>query len=195
MPFMTEELWSLTAPGEKPRDGLICHAQWPELEFEDEAAADEINWLIDLVSGIRSARSEMNVPPSAKAPLVVVGANTLTEGRLERHEAAVQRLARVEAVSFEHTAPKGAAQVIVREATACLPLGSLIDLAAETARLQKALGKVDADIAKIAGKLANEKFVANAKPEVVEAEREKITDLESQKASLETALKRIAEAG
>jgi valyl-tRNA synthetase len=69
MPFMTEELWAHLA-GESA--GLACHAEWPEPSFTDEAAS-EINWLIDLVSGLRSVRAEMNVPPSAKAPLVVVG--------------------------------------------------------------------------------------------------------------------------
>jgi len=195
MPFMTEELWAVTAPEGAPRNQLLCHAEWPTPDFEDDAAADEINWLIDLVSGIRSARSEMNVPPGATAPLVVVGAHSLTVGRLERHEAAVQRLARVEAISFADHAPKGAAQIVVREATVCLPLGSLIDLVAEKARLEKTLAKVEADIAKISSKLSNEKFVENAKPEVVEAEREKLAELEGQKASLLVALSRIAEAG
>ena len=195
MPFMTEELWAVTAPEGAPRNQLLCHAEWPTPDFEDDAAADEINWLIDLVSGIRSARSEMNVPPAATAPLVVVGAHSLTEGRLERHEAAVQRLARVEAISFADHAPKGSAQIVVREATVCLPLGSLIDLAAEKARLEKTLAKVEADIAKISSKLSNEKFVENAKPEVVEAEREKLAELEGQKASFLVALSRIAEAG
>ncbi|MCD2175278.1 valine--tRNA ligase [Rhizobium sp. C4] len=195
MPFMTEELWAVTAPEGAPRNQLLCHAEWPTPDFEDDAAADEINWLIDLVSGIRSARSEMNVPPAATAPLVVVGAHSLTEGRFDRHEAAVQRLARVEAISFADHAPKGSAQIVVREATVCLPLGSLIDLAAEKARLEKTLAKVEADIAKIWSKLSNEKFVENAKPEVVEAEREKLAELESQKASLLVALSRIAEAG
>ena len=195
MPFMTEELWARTAEEGTTRAALLCHTSWPTPTFADDAAADEINWLIDLVSGIRSVRSEMNVPPAATAPLVVVGANSLTEGRLERHQAAIQRLARVEAISRAGQAPKGSAQVVVREATACLPLGNLIDLAAEKARLDKALAKVDGDIGKIAGKLSNEKFVENAKPEVVEAEREKLAELETQKASLVTALKRVSEAG
>ncbi len=195
MPFMTEELWAVTAPEGAPREQLLCHAEWPTPDFEDDAAADEINWLIDLVSGIRSARSEMNVPPAATAPLVVVGAHSLTAGRLERHDAAVQRLARVEAISFADHAPKGSAQIVVREATVCLPLGSLIDLVAEKGRLEKTLAKIEADIAKISSKLSNEKFVENAKPEVVEAEREKLAELEGQKASLLVALSRIAEAG
>src|SRR5690606_7338753 len=96
MPFMTEELWRQTAE----RDTLLCHAAWPTPDFEDEEAAAEINWLIELVTGIRSVRSEMNVPPAATAPLVLVGANALTRERAGRHAPAIRRLARVTEVGF-----------------------------------------------------------------------------------------------
>ncbi|MBY4589348.1 MULTISPECIES: valine--tRNA ligase [Rhizobium] len=195
MPFMTEELWAHTAGEGKERDTLVCHAEWPSPSYADNGAADEINWLIDLVSGIRSVRAEMNVPPSATAPLVVVKANNLTRERLFRHDAAIKRLARVEAISLADDAPKGAAQIVVDEATICLPLGNLIDLSAEKARLEKAIGKMEGEISRIDGKLSNEKFVANANPEVVEAERERLEELKGQIASLKTALSRVSEAG
>ncbi|TCU35229.1 valine--tRNA ligase [Rhizobium azibense] len=194
MPFMTEELWAHTAGEGVERDTLICHAEWPAPSYADNAAADEINWLIDLVSGIRSVRAEMNVPPSATAPLVVVKANNLTRERLARHEAAIKRLARVEAISLADSAPKGAAQIVVSEATVCLPLGTLIDLSVERARLEKAINKTEGEIARINGKLSNEKFVANANPDVVEAERERLAEFQSQIASLKVALSRVSEA-
>ncbi|GLR61857.1 valine--tRNA ligase [Rhizobium indigoferae] len=195
MPFMTEELWAHTAGEGKERDTLVCHAEWPAPSYADDGAADEINWLIDLVSGIRSVRAEMNVPPSATAPLVVVKANNLTRERLFRHDAAIKRLARVEAISLADDAPKGAAQIVVAEATICLPLGKLIDLSAEKARLEKAIAKMEGEISRIDGKLSNQKFVANANPEVVEAERDRLEELKGQIASLRTALSRVSEAG
>ncbi|RAL98622.1 valine--tRNA ligase [Agrobacterium sp. MS2] len=195
MPFMTEELWAHTAGEGKERDDLLCLTDWPEPEFRDDAAAAEINWLIDLVSGVRSTRAEMNVPPGATASLVVVGANTSTEARLDRHAAAIRRLARADEIRAADVAPKGSAQIIVGEATICLPLGNLVDLAAEKARLEKAIGKVDAEMERIDKKLSNEKFVANADPEVVAAERERKAELEIQLASLRTALTRVSEAG
>ena len=76
---MTEELWAHTAGEGEQRTTLLCHAAWPAPDFEDDEAAAEINWLIDLVSGIRSVRSEMNVPPAAIAPLVVLGADATTQ--------------------------------------------------------------------------------------------------------------------
>ncbi|WP_337266834.1 valine--tRNA ligase [Oryzifoliimicrobium ureilyticus] len=195
MPFMTEELWAHTAGEGKQRDSLLCHAGWPVPSYADDAAADEINWLIELVSGIRSVRAEMNVPAGAIAPLVIVGANALTHERVERHAAAIRRLARVDDISFADIAPRGAAQLVVSEATACIPLGSLIDIAAEKARLEKTIAKTEADIARGKSKLANEKFVANADPEIVATERERLEELEGRFASLKTALSQVSDAG
>jgi len=194
MPFMTEELWAETAGEGKERSSLLCHATWPSPDFEDVEAADDINWLIDLVTGIRSVRSEMNVPPAAIAPLVVIGANATTRERLVRHDAAIKRLSRIGEISHGDTAPKGSAQIVLAEATACLPLGSLIDLTAEAARLQKELAKVTEEIARLHKKLSNEKFVANAPEEVVEAEREKLVEYNEQQAKLSAALTRVRDA-
>jgi valyl-tRNA synthetase len=187
MPFMT-------AGAGRERTSLLCHAAWPTPDFEDVEAAADINWLVDLVSGIRSVRSEMNVPPAAIAPLVVVGANASTRERLERHDTAIKRLARVGEVSVENAAPKGSAQMVLGEATVCLPLGSFIDLKAEAARLQKELAKVTEEIARLHKKLSNEKFVANAPEEVVAAEREKLAEYEETQQRLSVALERVRDA-
>jgi len=195
MPFMTEELWAHTAGKGKERPSLLCHAAWPSPDFEDGASAAEINWLVDLVSGIRSVRSEMNVPPAAIAPLVFVGANDETLERLKRHQSAIARLARVGEITHEAAAPKGAAQIVAGEATACLPLGSLIDLTAEAARLQKELAKTTEEIARLHKKLSNEKFVASAPEEIVAAEREKLEDYRQTQEKLDTALSRVRDAG
>jgi len=193
MPFMTEELWAQTAGEGRERTSLLCHARWPQPEFEDAAAAAEINWLIDLVSGIRSVRSEMNVPAGAIAPLVVVGAGPATRERLERHDAAIKRLARVDTVTHAETPPSASAQIVLGEATVCLPLGGLIDLAAEAARLQKELAKATEEIARVHKKLSNERFVANAAPEIVDAEREKLAEMQVLQEKLSVALSRVRE--
>ncbi|RUY48974.1 valine--tRNA ligase, partial [Mesorhizobium sp. M7A.F.Ca.CA.001.13.2.1] len=195
MPFMTEELWAQTAGEGKQRPSLLCHATWPSPDFEDAEAAADINWLVDLVSGIRSVRSEMNVPPAAIAPLVVVGANDVTRERLVREESAIKRLARVGDISLADIAPKGSAQIVLNEATICLPLGSLIDLAAEAARLQKELAKVTEEIARLHKKLSNERFVASAPAEIVDAEREKLAEYRDAQDKLSIALARVRDAG
>jgi valyl-tRNA synthetase len=193
MPYMTEELWSVAEAGDA-KSGLLCHAEWPTLELNDAEAAAEINWLIDLVSGLRSVRSEMNVPPSSKAPLHVTQSDDATKDQLMRHLPAIKQLARVEDIVLDGEVTKGAAQIVVAETTYSLPLGALIDLDAEKARLEKAIGKVEGDLGKVNGKLSNEKFVANARPDVVAAERERLTELEGQKAKLNEALGRVLEA-
>ncbi len=195
MPFMTEELWTLTAGEDAKRDTVLALAEWPELSFEDEESAADINWLVDLVMGIRSVRAEMNVPAGAVAPIVVLEANETTIDRFARHDAAIKRLARVESVSFATEAPKGSAQLVHGEATICLPLGSLIDLKAEAARMAKEAGKIAAEMEKIEKKLSNEKFVENAKEEVVQAERERLAELKDAAARVATAEARIREAG
>jgi len=194
MPFMTEELWARTAGEGSERLTLLCHAEWPRPGFEDAEAAAEINWLVELVGGIRSVRSEMNVPPGATAPLVVVGADAATRERIGRHDPAIRRLARIGEVGFAGEAPRGSAQIVLGEATFCLPLGTLIDLAAESARLSREIAKAADEIARIDKKLSNEKFVANAPDEIVEAEREKRAEFAEQKARLETALARVKDA-
>ena len=195
MPFMTEELWAHTAGEDRTRTSLICHAAWPQPVFEDAEAAAEINWLVDLVSGIRSVRSEMNVPPAAIAPLVVIGADATTKQRLDRHAPAIGRLARIGDVTHAAEAPKGSAQIVVDEATFCLPLGALIDLKAEAARLDKAHAKALDEIARIDKKLGNPNFVEKADPEVVEAERAKRAEFAAEADKLAVALSRVREAG
>ncbi len=191
MPFMTEELWGVTAGEQGERTTLLCHAAWPQPDFEDKEAAADINWLIDVVSGIRSVRSEMNVPAAAVAPLVVVGADATTKARLARHDSALKRLARVGGITAAPTAPKASAQIVVGEATLCIPLGDLIDVAAEAARLQKELAKTTEEIARLHKKLSNEKFVANAREEVVESEREKLAEYRALQEKLSQAQERL----
>ncbi|MCQ0987439.1 valine--tRNA ligase [Jiella marina] len=182
MPFMTEELWAVTA-GDNQRKRLLCHAAWPTLDFADTEAADDINWLVDLVSAIRSIRAEMNVPPSAEAELVAIDPGAETTGRLARHDLQLRRLARLASVSTAGEAPANSAQIIVAGTTFALPLAGMIDIEAERARLTKAKSKADGEIARIDKKLANERFVANAPEEIVEQEREKreAYQLESEK--------------
>ncbi len=191
MPFMTEELWAHTAPRGRTRDTLLCHAAWPHPDFEDREAAAEINWLVDLVSGIRSVRSEMNVPPAAIAPLVVIDADADTEQRLSRHEDAIRRLGRIGEISRQASAPRASAQIVVGEATFCLPLGALIDLKAEAGRLRKDLARTTEEIARLFKKLSNERYVANAPEAVVAADREKLAEYEAAQARLQAALTRI----
>ena len=192
MPFMTEELWDTTADR---KGALLCHAPWPETGPGDESAAAEINWLVSLISEIRSARAEMGVKPSDIMPLVVVGANSETRSHVGTHQPALSRLARVDPVTLADAAPKGSAQVVFGEAVYCLPLEGIVDLSAEADRLSKELKKLDGEIKRLDGKLGNAKFVANAPDEVVAEEREKLAEYKQQRERTSAAYDRVKEAG
>jgi valyl-tRNA synthetase len=189
MPFITEELWH--ALGSRPYDLIL--ARWVEADAHsiDVAAGAEVDWLIRLVTDIRAARNELNVPPGARLPLHVRDAGPETAARSERNAAAIQRLARIEGISHGPAPAGGAAQVVVGEATFVLPLEGVIDLAAERARLEKAAATADKEAGGIAGRLANEAFVAKAKPEVVEENRERLATLRADVERLRAALARL----
>ncbi|GAA0770764.1 valine--tRNA ligase [Roseibium denhamense] len=194
MPFLTEELWERLGDEGQKADTLLMLSAWPKPLVSDEAAASEINWLVDLISEIRSVRAEMNIPAGAKVEIVIAGAGEATQTRLATHQSAILRLARGETIEMADSAPKGAAQIIVGEATICLPLAGVIDLSAEKARLEKAAGKLEADISKIEKKLGNPKFVEKAPEEVVSEEKTKVAEAKEKLDKIQTALSRIAEA-
>ncbi len=196
MPFLTEELWGVTAEQGPKREQLLVIAPWPQHEGLENAAAEaEIGWVIDLVNAIRSIRAEMNIPPATQLPLVLAGASAETKGRAERWEDFLKRLARVSGISFAATAPAGSVQLVVRGEVAALPLKGVIDLDAERKRLEKEMAKADADIQRVDAKLANEKFVANAPEEVVEGEKEKRLEAEGRRTKILEALERLKAAG
>ena len=121
---------------------------------------------------------------------MLVGANKATRARAETHEDTIERLARIDSISFAKAPPPGSAQIVLGEATAALPLAGVIDMGAERTRLARKIGKVRAEIQKVDAKLANASFVAKAPPEVVEENRERRAAFEATLAKLQAALKR-----
>jgi valyl-tRNA synthetase len=191
MPFITEELWDKL--GHRADHGMLIGQPWPAPVAMDAAADAEMNWLVTLISDIRSARSELNVPAGAKLKMQVVGANAGTQQRLDTHRAAIERLARVEGIETAAAAPKASLQIVLGEATYALPVGDVIDLKAEGARLAKEIKKLEDEIGKIDAKLGNANFVSRAPEEVVEEQRERRAQAEQTRARLSAALKRLGE--
>ncbi len=189
MPFITEELWDKL--GHRGEHGALIGQPWPASPAIDAAADAEMGWLVKLISDVRSARSELNVPAAAKLKLLVVGANATTGQRLDTHRAALERLARVEGIEAAAAAPRSALQIVVGEATYALPVGDVIDLKAESARLQKEIRKLTDEIAKIDAKLGNANFTSRAPKEVVEELRERRRLAEQTRTRLSTALERL----
>ena len=192
MPFITEELWAHMVEYGEGRTSLLTLSQWPVHKgLASEAADAEIGWLVNLVSEIRSVRSEMNVPAGAKIPLVIVGADKTAKDRVATHGDTLMRLARIDEISFAKAVPKGAAMVVAGEATAALPLEGIIDMDAERKRLARDIDKAQADIGKMDAKLDNPNFIERAKPEAIAEARERKAELEGIVARLSAALKRL----
>jgi valyl-tRNA synthetase len=188
MPFVTEELWSVTASREKER--LIALARWPSLEGIGDAHAEaEIGWVIDLITSIRAIRSEMNV--NVALPLVMIRVGDHVWERAQRWSEFIKRMAKISSVSRIPVAKPGTLQLIVRGEILGLELTGLVDLAAERARLAKEMAKCDADIARVDAKLGNPNFVARAPEEVVEEEKGKREEAQLRKAKIAEALQRL----
>ncbi len=191
-PFVTEELWSRRygAPG-----GPLIAASWPELDpaLVDGAAEAEIDWLIRAIGALRTARSELDVPPAAKLKLVVRDADATTRARLAEHREALLRLARLAGIEIsQEPVPRGSLQVVVDEAVFAVPLAGVIDLEQERQRLDKELARARADIARFDRKLSNPQFLDRAPADVVETQRARRAEVEQTRQKLEAALARIA---
>ncbi len=192
MPFLTEELWAQKAPPGAPRAAPLALSAWPDLKgLEAPQAEAEIGWLVELISEIRSVRSEMNAPAGAQMPLVLVAPSPEVEARARRFDETLRRLARLSGVSFAAEAPPESAQALVRGELAALPLAGVIDFAAEKARLAKEIGKSETEAKKLAAKLANADFVARAPEEVVEENRERLAEARARAEKLAGALARL----
>ena len=187
MPFITEEIWQTL-----PHDGeSIMISAWPEYDpahsFEAEEA--EMERIMTAVRAIRNRRAEMNVPPSRKAKVYIA---TAYKPAFEHGSVFMQRLASASEVevadSFELD---GAVCIVTADAKIYIPMGELVDLAAEKARLNKELAAVEKDLAFVNGKLSNDNFVAKAPAAVVEAQREQKTRYEEKIAMLKESIAKL----
>ncbi|MDD9903146.1 MAG: valine--tRNA ligase, partial [Rhodospirillaceae bacterium] len=193
MPFITEELW--TQFGNRD-GGMLIGEAWPDFgeSLDDAAVRAEMNWVVDLISGVRSVRSEMNVPPAAQIPILLTGANETSAAWLDRHGALIRRLARLSSAATGDAVPEGAVQLVHGEATAALPIADVIDIDQEKARLQSAIAKSEGEIGKLEKKLGNQQFLAKAPEAVVEEQRERLAASQSTRDKLADALERLSAA-
>jgi valyl-tRNA synthetase len=196
MPYITEELWAHAVEHGEKRENLLALSQWPVFSgLVDAEVEEEMNWVVRLISEIRSVRTEMNVPVAAKIPLALPNAGVALRERAKRHEDTISRLARLDSITFPKTPPKGAAVIVVGDTSAALPLGGVIDTAAETKRLGREIEKAESDLGKMDAKLTNPQFMAKAKEEAVEEARERKAELEGAIVRLKAAIKRLEAVG
>ena len=189
MPFVTEELWSKL--GERPHCPLIT-ASWPAPGAAvDVEAKREVEWLIALIGNLRTAKNELGIAPGARLDAYLPEPSTAARGFVERNKGAIDRLARLSAIRFE-AAPAGAAmQIGAGDANVVIPLEGIVDIAAEKARLAKALELSAKEARSLEGRLSNPAFVEKAKPEAVDKARADHAQHKAEAERLAAALARL----
>jgi valyl-tRNA synthetase len=191
MPFITEELWGMTAS----RDTMLVHQDWPTygIELVNDAAKSEISWTISLIDAIRSARAQMNVPAGSRVPLVQVQNTRAGAAAMAANMAQICQMARITGVTNENKMPKGAITVSAPGATFGLPLADIINVSAEKFRLEKNMGKLAKELGGLRGRLNNPKFAASAPPEVLAETKANLAAREEEEQKISEALARLAE--
>ncbi|WP_448187613.1 valine--tRNA ligase [Azospirillum sp. sgz301742] len=191
MPFITEELWEQLGEG---RTNRLISAAWPEYgpEVVDSAARAEMDWVVRLISSVRSMRSEMNVPPAAQIELKLKDASAESLKRLATHRDLILRMGRLASVEpLDGAVPKQSVQAVLDETTLILPLEGIVDIDKERVRLAKEVEKLTGEIKKIDAKLGNEQFVAKAPEEVIEEQRDRREAADQARGKLQKALEML----
>ncbi|MBE6452378.1 MAG: valine--tRNA ligase [Alphaproteobacteria bacterium] len=190
MPFITTELWNNTAK----RNIKLLHHNWPHTSVGDNQAMSEIDWVIELISVIRSLRAEMNLPAGAKLNVFLKDANLQSQQNIIDFKTMICSLARLENIDvLSGDVTSDMVQSVFREASVLLPLKGVIDFSAERERLNKELATLNKNLEGYARKLENPSFVERAPQAVVEEEKRRQAEALENKAKVESALKRIAD--
>ncbi|WP_232305365.1 valine--tRNA ligase [Erythrobacter dokdonensis] len=188
MPFITEELWHKL--GERPYELIV--AQWPKPEAEvSKEATDAIDWVIDLTTSTRSAKNELGIAPGAKLAAWLAAPSNVAARTIERSSAAIERLARLTPVTIGDPPAGPAMQVTAGEDVFVIPLEGIVDIAAEKARLEKALAASQKEAKSLEGRLSNPAFAEKAKPEAVEKARADLAHHSGEVERLTAALARL----
>jgi len=191
IPFLTEEIWQ-SLPGGK-RDSILRRG-YPEVDPEktDVDVEEDMGHLMEVIRAVRNIRSELNVSPAKKVEVRLKG-KVEDLAFLREHEEILRRLARADRVVHKDPEyiPVKDATAVVNDIEVCLPLAGLIDFDQEARRLRKEVDKAGAELSVVTGKLSNERFVANAPADIVEAHRSRKDDLEAKLSKLSRNLELV----
>ncbi|MDA8866329.1 valine--tRNA ligase, partial [Porticoccaceae bacterium] len=201
MPFITEEIWHSIAPLagielNSQGDSIMLQAYpIPDKSLVDQAALDDIEWVKQVIVGVRNVRGEMNISPATSLSIFFTGGGANDKRRLEENRQYLCKLAKLELITWLDS-PEDAplsATTLAGDLEILVPMAGLIDIDAELKRLGKEIEKLSVEANKLSGKLGNEKFVANAPAEVVAKERDKLSDMQGSIEQLTAKQTAIAE--
>jgi len=179
MPFITEEIWQTIAPLAGKTGDSIMSQPYPVSDDSkvDDAAVAEMEWLMAFITGVRSIRSQMNIPPKKQLPVLLKDTVELDQQRLTANQDFLSRLANLESITLLEDEAPAAATALVGKMEILIPLEGLIDKDAEIQRLDKEIAKLEKVIKQSSGKLSNDNYVAKAPATVVQKEREKLAEM------------------
>ena len=189
MPFITEELWETLSK----RNEMLVHCDWPEYDSAliDHAADLEMNWVVNLIESIRSARAQLRVPAGLKIPMIFVEMNSEAKQAWENNSEMIQKLARITELTSADEIPKGSIAISAKGASFALPLEGIIDVEEEKKRLSKSLDKLQKEISALKGRLQNSKFIESAPEEVILETQENLVLREEEEAKLLSAASQL----
>ena len=189
MPFITEELWETLTK----RNEMLVHCDWPEYDraLIDHAADLEMNWVVNLIESIRSARAQLRVPAGLKIPMIFVEMDSEAKQAWENNSEMIQKLARITELTSADEIPKGSIAISAKGASFALPLEGIIDVEEEKKRLSKSLDKLQKEISALKGRLQNSKFIESAPEEVILETQENLVLREEEEAKLSSAASQL----
>ncbi|MBQ0055483.1 MAG: valine--tRNA ligase [Synergistaceae bacterium] len=192
IPFVTEELWHAFPFG----DSYVMKNSWPKARPEtlDEKAAADMKFVQEIIRTIRSLRAEARIAPSQQIPRVEITVHDDDKLALvNENERQILLLTRVEAIVVSESKPEKSLASVLDDVQIYLPVGDLLDLEKEIQRLKADLAKLEKDIAKSSGKLANQNFIDRAPAEVIEKEKTELAENSAKKERMLENLKSLAE--
>ena len=189
MPFITEELWETLSK----RNEMLVHCDWPEYDSAliDHAADLEMNWVVNLIESIRSARAQLRVPAGLKIPMIFLKMDSEAKQAWENNSEMIQKLARITELTSADEIPKGSIAISAKGASFALPLEDIIDVEEEKKRLSKSLDKLQKEISALKGRLQNSKFIESAPEEVILETQENLVLREEEEAKLSSAASQL----
>ena len=194
MPFITEEIWQQLPLEKEASSIMVATLPQPDKGFDDDQVADEMGLVIEIITGLRNIRGEMNVPPGEQIDAILRPKEEEVERRLKRNQMFIQNLAKVKSLTIfgEKEKPAYSAFAQVQDVEIFVPMDRS-RMEEEIRRLQKEISKIEKDIAFVNRKLSNEQFLSKAPKEVVQEEKEKGFQYQTVRNKLEESLKKIKE--
>ena len=190
MPFITEELWQQTGP---KKEKMLILSSWPEpLDLYDELAEHEVDWVLRLITEVRSMRAELNVPDKSKIILILKEPEEIAIKSVREHTELIKTLARLDSIDFSDAAiPSNSAQTVLGSTTLIIPLDDIFNVGEEKIRLGREINTLDEEIMRIDKKLENKNFTSKAPLKIIQEQKDKREGYESSRAKLQDALSRL----